>query len=272
MPATVAVTKKTLSQKVTPTRRSVPTKTQKVEVEVEAQKVETQKVETKTTPLKVEVTSVEPENQDVESPTKVHVETKKKRQRPRVRTFSEVFEQVKADIDAAYKALKTATSALKSLESAHNKEVHNTRSRANTHRTPTTVFDQALVDYLTSRLDPSELTVTRKEPEGKVTIDLSDLDTNKPVHRPDVTQLYTKVFVKHGLRDTKDARYILYQKDPELVSLLTTGYTEPPKADIMEQLQQIRDGTFKLSIFNIQRFTSHHLHKVDLPPKNKSEQ
>lgn len=306
MPATVAVTKKTTpAPRVTATRRSVPTKA-KVEskkepapVKVETKshlsavakpkELEPKKVATVTqksgldlepksnpqSPVKVNVHANASVSSDIEEnlelvPTKVHVEAKKKRQRPRIRPFSEVFTQVHDDINTAYKALQAATRALKSLESAHNREVHNTRSRANTQRTPTIVFDQALVDYFVSRLDPSELTVTRKEQEGEVTVDLSDLSTEKCVHRTDVTQLYNKAFVKHDLRDSKDRRFILYQNDPELVSLLTEGYTDP-KPELQEEIKQILDGTYKLNIFNIQRFTSQHLGKVDLPPKEKED-
>lgn len=307
MPAAVTVTKKP-EPRVTVTRRSVPASrkpdtpvadstpaqaasvpapvpvvAKKVEVEVKAP-VKAQasapapaaapkKIATVTPrPVPEETASSASSSPSSEEPatTKVHVDAKKKRQRPRIRPYSEVFAQVYEDINNAYKALQAATKALKSLESAHNREVHNTRSRANTHRTPTIVFDQPLVDYFLGRLDPSELTVVRKEQDGDVTVDLSDLSTDKRVHRTDVTQLYNKAFVKHDLRDPQDRRYILYQNDPELVALLTQGYSEP-KPELQEELQQIIDGTYRLNIFNIQRFTSQHLGKVELPKDTKSE-
>jgi len=288
----MSATAVSVQKKSVPSRRSVPTRTKveaksspvavevaepkpvvaatvktvapvkaKVNINVNASDVKEEAV----APVKVQVTTKSVD----ETPAKVHVDAKKKRQRPRIRVFADVFAQLHEDINTAYKALQSATRALKTLESAHNREVGNTRSRANTHRTPTIVFDQSLVDYFTSRLDPSELTVNRKEQDGEVTVDLSGLDTDTRVHRTDATQLYNKAFAKHDLRDSKDRRFILYQNDPELVALLTQGYTDP-KPELQEEIQQIRDGTYKLSIFNIQRFTSHHLGKVDLPPKGES--
>ena len=221
-----------------------------------------------TTPVKVkvEVAPVEttPATQ-VNAP--VATQDKKRKQRPRVRPFGEVYSSIHEDINQAYKCLQAATRALKSLESAHNREVHNTRSRTNTQRTPTIVFDQVLVDYFTSRLDPSELSVTRKDGEKDVTVDLSDLNTETRVHRTDVTQLYNKTFMKHNMRDSNDRRYILYQNDPELVALLTQGEIKP---DLKDEVQQILDGSYKLTIFNIQRFTSQHLGKVDLAKRDET--
>ena len=222
------------------------------------------------TPVKVKV-DVSP----TETTTPVNTETtltdatiqKPRKQRPRVRPFGEVYASIHEDINQAYKCLQTATRALKSLESAHNREVHNTRSRTNTQRTPTIVFDQVLVDYFTSRLDPSELSVTRKDGDKDITVDLSDLNTETRVHRTDVTQLYNKTFMKHDMRDSSDRRYILYQNDPELVALLTQGDI---KTDLSEEVQQILDGTYKLTIFNIQRFTSQHLGKVDLAKRDET--
>lgn len=283
MPA--AATAVSVQKKSVPSRRSVPTtkvETKSSPVAVEPAAVKTAapvkakvninvnasvdvKEEETVAPVKVQVSTKALD----ETPAKVHVDAKKKRQRPRIRVFADVFAQLHEDINTAYKALQSATRALKTLESAHNREVGNTRSRANTHRTPTIVFDQSLVDYFTSRLDPSELTVNRKEQDGEVTVDLSGLDTDTRVHRTDATQLYNKAFAKHDLRDSKDRRFILYQNDPELVALLTQGYIDP-KPELQEEIQQIRDGTYKLSIFNIQRFTSHHLGKVELPAKGES--
>jgi len=292
MPAATAVS---VQKKSTPSRRSVPTKTK---VEAKTTPVVAEEPESKTVvavspaPVKTKINAkvnanvladVKEEEEEVvtpvkvqvseksvdETPARVHVDAKKKRQRPRIRMFSDVFAQCQEDINTAYKALQAATRALKTLESAHNREVGNTRSRANTHRTPTIVFDQSLVDYFTSRLDPSELTVNRKEQDGEVMVDLSGLDTETRVHRTDATQLYNKAFAKHDLRDAKDRRFILYQNDPELVALLTQGYANPVP-ELQEEIQQIRDGSFKLNIFNIQRFTSQHLGKVELPSKGKS--
>ena len=219
------------------------------------------------TPVKVKV-EVAPA--DTTAPTTTLTDTttqKPRKQRPRVRPFGEVYSAIYEDINQAYKCLQTATRALKSLESAHNREVHNTRSRTNTQRTPTIVFDQVLVDYFTNRLEPSELSVTRKDGDKDITVDLSDLNTDTRVHRTDVTQLYNKTFMKHDMRDSSDRRYILYQNDPELVALLTQGDI---KSELNEEVQQILDGTYKLTIFNIQRFTSQHLGKVDLGKRDET--
>jgi hypothetical protein len=54
----------------------------------------------------------------------------------------------------------------------------------------------------------------------------------------------------------------MYSQDPDLVALLTTGTVAPALA---EDVEKIKKGTYKLTIFNIQRFTNHHLGKVDLP-------
>jgi hypothetical protein len=256
------------AQAPTPTPQAQATKSPTTKVQVQAKNQISSTVSVTETETASEPVT---ETETASEPVKVHVDAKKRRQRPRIRPYSEVFAQVYEDINTAYKALQTATRALKSLESAHNREVHNTRSRTNTQRTPTIVFDQDLVNYFVGRLDPGELTVTRKEQEGDVTVDLSDLSIDKRVHRTDVTQLYNKAFVKHGLRDGNDRRFILYQNDPELVALLTRGYTEP-KPDLQEEIKQILDGTYRLNIFNIQRFTSQHLGKVELSSKeSKSE-
>lgn len=266
MPAAVTVTKKTPMQ-ASPIRRTVGVVQKPTPTKVSSVAKEPVKVQTKVQVKEQEQSPVPDES--LESP-KVHVEAKKRRQRPRMRPYAEVYSQIHEDINTAYKALQAATRALKSLESAHNREVNNTRSRTNTHRTPTIVFDQAMVDYFTSRLDPSELTVSRKEQNGKVDVDLSNLNTETRVHRTDATQLYSKAFIKHDLRDKEDRRFILYQNDPELVALLTEGYTNPEE-ELKKELQQIRDGTYKLSIFNIQRFTSQHLNKVELPTKTATD-
>lgn len=190
-----------------------------------------------------------------------------KKQRPRTKTFDELYDTINEDINTAYKHLQSAVRALKSLKRAHDRDVHNTKTRTSTTRTPTIVFDKALVDYFTSRLSPEELKVRRKEGSKEVTVDLSDLSTELRVHRTDVTQLYTKVFRKHNMRNPKDKREILYSQDPELVALLTQG---PHAERLASEIQEILNGEYRLTIFNIQRFTNHHLSKVELPPKSKT--
>ena len=249
---------------------SVKTAAPKVQVQVKAPvQVKVQTKEEETQPPVEEVV----ETQSNESGSqKIQVKPKKKRQRTKTRSFAEIYQSIAADISAAYKHLQDANRALKSLETAHNREVHNTKSRESSTRTPTIVFDQALVDYFRSRLSPEELVVHHKEGAdgAKVAVPLPDLSTETRVHRTDVTQLYNLVFKKHNMQDPKDGRNILYQNDPELVELLTTGDYDKEKLE--EEVQQIRDGDFRLTIFTIQRFTNHHLGRVPLPPKSKREE
>ena len=266
---------------ITPRQTVKTTVTPKV-VKTESVKSEPVKVNVKAVPTVVKtapkavavvktVAKVTPVVQaKTEVSAKMQIKPKKKRQRPKIRSFTEIYENVHSDIETAYKHLQTAYRSLKSLESAHNREVHNTKSRESNARTPTIIFDQALVDYFRLRLEPEELVVMQKtqtqDGPVRVPVDLSDLSVNTKVHRTDVTQLYNLVFKKHQMQDPEDGRQVLYQTDPALVALLTTGsYSEK----LEEQVQQIRNGEFRLTIFNIQRFTSHHLGRVALPPKNK---
>jgi hypothetical protein len=184
------------------------------------------------------------------------------RQRPKLRSYSELRQQISDDLETAYKSLQSAWRSFSSLESAHNREVAQNKVRESTHRTPTIVFDQQLVSYYLSRLSPEDLVVSHKEGDAKIDVDLSKLTTETRVHRTDVTQLYNKVFKKHSMQDPEDGRNILYSGDRELVALLTSGpYNPSLEADV----QAIKAGTFKLTIFNIQRFTNQHLSKVVLP-------
>lgn len=181
------------------------------------------------------------------------------RQRPKLRAFTEVFTEVANSVTVAYNHLQTAKRSLKSLQSAHNREVHNnTKTRESASRTPTIVFDQALVTYFRKRLPANLLSVNRKGEH----VDLSGLDTETRVHRTDVTQLYTAVFKHHNMQNPEDRRNVMYSQDADLVSLLTTGGMA---AGLAEDVEQIKKGTYKLTIFNIQRFTNQHLGKVDIP-------
>jgi hypothetical protein len=228
-------------------------------------KVVTGSIATASETAALSTTSAEAESEiaSESTTTKVHVEAKKRR-RPRQRAFADIFAQVVEDNNVSYKKAQAVNRTLKSLESAHNREVHSSKSRTTTTRTPTIIFDQVLVDYITSRLNGSELTVNRKEGETETVVDLSDLSTDTRVHRTDVTQLYNKIFIKHDMRNPDDRRFVLYQNDKDLVSLLTKGSYKP---ELEEDVQGIRDGTYKLTIFNIQRFTSHHVGKVALAAK-----
>ena len=181
------------------------------------------------------------------------------RQRPKLRAFNEIFSEVSSSVSESYNLLQAAKRSLKSLQSAHNREVHNnSKTRESASRTPTIVFDQPLVNYFRKRLPTALLSVNRKGEH----FDLSKLDTETRVHRTDVTQLYTAVFKHHKMQNPEDRRNVMYLQDPDLVALLTTGKID---ASLAEDVDKIKKGTYKLTIFNIQRFTNHHLGKVDLP-------
>jgi hypothetical protein len=181
------------------------------------------------------------------------------RQRAKLRAFNEIFAEVSSSVNESYNLLQTAKRSLKSLQSAHNREVHNnSKTRESATRTPTIVFDQPLVAYFRKRLPANLLSVNRKGEH----FDLSQLDTDTRVHRTDVTQLYTAVFKHHKMQNPEDRRNVMYLQDPDLVALLTTGKFD---ASLAEDVEKIKKGTYKLTIFNIQRFTNHHLGKVDLP-------
>ena len=190
------------------------------------------------------------------------VEPVTKRRNGKVRVYSELFAQIRDDIDAAYKRIQSANRLINNLEAAHNREVSVTKNRENTRRTPTILFDEALVKYYRSKLTGDELKVNHKEGEKKVVVNLADLSGSTRVHRTDVTQLYNLIFKKYNMQDPSDGRIIMYQKDTELVALLTTGIVKP---ELQADVEAIKAGTFKLTIFNIQRFTNQHLSKFEEP-------
>lgn len=188
-------------------------------------------------------------------------EEKPKRQRPKNRPSAEIQEKLTTDLDVAYKLLQSCVKDLRALKAAHKREVAHSRNRESTVRTPTLCLDQVLIDYLRSRLDATDFTISRTVGNGdRVQIDLSGLDVNTHVHRTDVTQLYCKVFAKHNMKGGDgDGRKIMYQNDSELVKLLTSGVTNPA---FEEDVTAIRNGTYGLNIFNIQKFTSQYIHKA----------
>lgn len=191
----------------------------------------------------------------------------KKRRRPRIRPFSEIHAQISEDCTVSYKRLQSVVRSLKSLESAHNRELNSSKTRTSTTRTPTIVFDEALVSYFRDRLlSHGLLNVTRKQGDSEITVDLSDLSTETRVHRTDATQLYTKAFRQHNMLNPDDKRFINYQNDQDLVNLLTTGGYKP---ELEEDVQKIRDGTLELTIFNLQRYGSHRISKAPLPEKQE---
>lgn len=194
----------------------------------------------------------------VEEEAETPAVVKPKRQRPKTRSFTEMYSQIMESIDVAYKALQVAHREIARLENAHKRELNTTKTRESGQRRPTIVFDDEMVAYYRLRLDANELVVTNKGDEGRVAVSLSGLDTSTRVHRTDMTQLFSLIFKKHHMQDPEDGRNVLYKQDPELVKLLVSS----PNAELANDVAAIRDGTFKLTIFNIQKFVSHHLRKV----------
>ena len=176
------------------------------------------------------------------------------------RNYDELFSQIRDDIDTAYKRLQSAFRLINSLESAHNRAVSVNKVRETPKRTPTIMFDTALVNYFRSKLSQDELVVNRKEGKGKTTVSLSDLSTDSKLHRTDVTQLYNAIFKKYNMQTPEDGRVI--KADADLIKLLTS---EPVKPEMAQDVAAIKAGTFKLTIFNIQRFTNPHLSKFEVP-------
>ena len=78
------------------------------------------------------------------------------------RNYDELFSQIRDDIDTAYKRLQSAFRLINSLESAHNRAVSVNKVRETPKRTPTIMFDTALVNYFRSKLSQDELVVNRK--------------------------------------------------------------------------------------------------------------
>lgn len=185
---------------------------------------------------------------------------KVKRSRPKTRNFLELYGQIKASLDLSYKELQNAHRLFASLENAHKRELSTPKTRESSHRTATIVFDAELVAYYRARLEPAERVVFHKEGNGKVQVQLDELSTETRVHRTDMTQLFNLIFKKHNLQDPADGRNVLYQQDPELVKLLVSNHNPTPS--LAEEIAQINAGTYQLTIFNIQRFVSHHLSKV----------
>lgn len=189
----------------------------------------------------------------------VEGDAKPKRQRPKNRPFLEVHDQLTEELESAYKLLQGCVKHVRALKAAHKRDVSHSRNRESTARTPTLVLDEVFINYLRSRLSPEEFHITRTVGGEKVKIDLSALTPETHVHRTDVTQLYCNVFAKHDLKDPQDGRKIMYQKDKDLVKLLTTGVTND---ELLSSVKEIKDGSYALNIFNIQKFTSQYLHKA----------
>ncbi len=175
------------------------------------------------------------------------------------RAFADLYEEMTRLVDETYKRTQLLVKLHKALLQAHKREVSNTTHRESTKRTPTTLFDRTLVDYIHAKLTPAERVITRKNAGVKEVVDLANFDENTRFHRTDVTQLCNLVFKKHGLTDPNDGRKILYQNDAELVKLLTTGNYDPKLEPVMEN---IRKGTHEMNIFTIQQVLNHRLRRV----------
>lgn len=186
-----------------------------------------------------------------ESGEQAAVKARRQRARPRNRAFTELHTEMSNDLTSAYKSLQNVVRGFTSLANAHKREVSSTVHREVSSRTPSALFDPRLVAYFMSRIPADQMKITRKNGESVTTVDLSTMTPSTPMFRTDVTKLYTTAFRLNNLTASNDHRTILYQNDPDLVALLTTGnYNHEHEAEI----QMIRDGTFKLDIFNIQRF------------------
>ena len=207
--------------------------------------------------VEVEVEEAEPVQETTVEPVVEKTKAIVKKKRHRNRDFGELHADVTQNLKTASESLKLAARAVRSMMTAHNRAVTRSKHRTRVARTPSTLFDQELVDFFRSMLDASELVVTRNQ--GQETVDISDLCVKTRLHRTDATQLYNKVFKKHGLSNPENGRLVMYQNSPELVKLLLSGDHKP---EMQETLQQLRDGTYELSIFNIQKFTTPHLHKA----------
>lgn len=195
--------------------------------------------------------------------TKVAVDVKTtdapKRFRARNREFTDLHQEMEGQLKSAYHALQSVVRSFSSLNSAHKREVNSKVHRDVTNRTPTTLFDKPLCNYFHARLSPDELVIERKQGDTVEKVDLRNLDSKTALYRTDLTKLYNRVFSKHDIATKPDKRIVHYTKDTDLVALLTTGAYD---SSLESEVQQIRDGTLKLTIFNIQKYLNHHLMKV----------
>lgn len=235
----------------------------------------TMPVRTKTVVKKSEATAVaaaEVAAKEVAPKKEVSEEEKKarleRRAAHRKQPFEEVYKELDEELKRSYLALQRVSRGFSRLRTAHSREATTKTKREVKSRTPSALFDQTLLDWLHARLDDSEFVIQRTEANQKVEVDLSKIDTNTPVYRTDLVKLYTKIFSKHKLNpvivseDGKtskvDRRFIDYTKDKELTKLLTEGLP----AKYASESAEMKAGTFKLDIFNIQKFLTHHITKV----------
>ena len=256
------VTDSTMTQSVKNTKVSRVKKLKEVpEESVVMPVVTTSTISTPASPVQVQQVEPESVTAPVSELTTPEEETTKPKKN---RNYDELFAQIRSDITTAYQALRSATRLVNGLENAHKRAITVNKVRETPKRTPTIMFDEDLVKYFRSKLTSDELVVNRKEGKGKVTVSLSDLSMETKLHRTDVTQLYNAIFKKYNMQSPEDGRVI--KADADLIQLLTSGQEKSEKPEMAEDIAAIKAGTFKLTIFNIQRFTNLHLSKFEAPP------
>ena len=170
-------------------------------------------------------------------------------------TYEEMYVESLRLIDESLNAVKKARRELVSMNKEHKRSLRkNTKVKQNQTdrkpRRPTTLFSQSLVDYIHNNLNSDDLLITRKEAGKERTTDLSKLDTSTPVHRTDVNKILKRVF---STKDMAKGVNIDYTKDSKFVELLTNGHPNE------EEAKALKDGSFELNYFNINRFINKHL-------------
>jgi hypothetical protein len=129
------------------------------------------------------------------------------------------------------------------------------RRRPKPHkRTPSEYMDSALVSLLKKGMTKEDFVIKRTSNDVTSMVDLSNLSTKIPVMRTDVTQLLSNYIARNELKGAKTS--IDYQKDPAFVNILTTGNIQEKNREFVEQ---IKEGTYKLTMCLVQKFIGQHL-------------
>ena len=186
--------------------------------------------------------------------------------------FEDAMAEMSRLIAVAFESIRAANRIHKTLEKTHRRSIAPQKRKrmfrtGAPRRTPTVLFKPALLKYFKSRLTPEQMVVTRRSGNEETTVDLSNLDTNTCVHRTDVTQLFNKVFKVNNMLNEDDRRNINYSQDKDLVKLLTSGDINPKYNDLVKG---IKNGTHRMTIFNIQCVTNQHLDKISRADRQKS--
>lgn len=172
--------------------------------------------------------------------------------------YQSSYDEIKQLLSEAFKAIQVANRMFKKLESQHNRTIATVvkkpkRKVNSVRRTPNVLMNKDIISFFKSRLEPEDWIITRKSNGEESQVNLSKINTKTPVYRTDVTQLFHKVFRKHNLLNEEDRREIVYGRDKGLVKLLTSGTPEPKYQHIIDG---IKDGTIRMTIFNIQCVTN----------------